>query len=175
MAKIFGKINIPVNAASDGGALQGFIWNRIIRGEKIDFSSDVVTVYGTDSNVQPTFAELIAIVQAGGYFEGIKLALEFANVAAAQQNVPVSVRGATYLDEEGVEQTRTWIEWFRVNSTVQVITNGTIYVAKAVFNSQLLNSDELTVIHAQIGIQVIEWDVVKARYQDSDNWETIEI
>lgn len=166
MAKTFGKIEIPVAEASFGGALQGFIWDRVVRGEKINFASDVVTVIGEDASVQPDFSELIAIVQAGGKFSGIRLAIEFTNSAAAQQNVPVEVEGHSSTDEEDVEQQRTWVDWFRANSSTQVITNGTLYVAKAAFNGRLLNSVELAAIHGQAGIKAIEWADAQARYAD---------
>ena len=131
--KIFGEVKIPVAAASTGGALQGFVWDRSVRGEKVAFGSDVVTIQGTNANEQPLFADLVAIVVAGGSFTGIRLALKFDNVAAAQQAVPAEIRGATHIvkgefEEEGVEQSRNWIEWLQVNSSTQIYTDGAEYV-----------------------------------------------
>jgi len=174
MAKVYSTIEIPVAAAITGGALQGFVWDNIVRGHKVSFGSDVVTLSGLDASVQPTFAELEAIVTNGGRFEGIKLAIRFANGAAAGQDVPAAVRGATYIDDNNVEQQRSWIDWFRANSTVQIITNGTEYAAKAVFNGSLLTSEELTAIHAQTGVEVLEWAAAVALYAD-ELWTDYEL
>ena len=174
MAKIHSTINIPVALASKGGSLEGFVWDNMIRGHKPTFSGEVVTLNGIDPNEQPSFADLIAIVVGGGSFKGIKLAIRFASGTTAQRTVPTGVRGATYTDEEGVEQTRTWVDWFRVNSSVQVITDGTSYVAKAMFNGQLLNSDELTLANAQLGVSILEWAEAVALYQD-ETWTEYEL
>lgn len=168
MSKVYSTIKIPTAEASQGGSLQGFVWNQLIRGFNPQFGEDFIVMRKYDNNFEPSFADLIAVVQAGGYFEGIKLGLEFANTSAAQQQVPVEVRGSNYVDENGDTQNRTWIEWLRANTTVQIIrhTSGSPYVTRAAFNGQSLNSDEFKVIHAQSGISVIEWDDVLTRYND---------
>jgi len=174
MAKIHSTIKIPVALADKGGVLEGFVWNNMIRGHKVSFGSDVVTMQGLDANVQPTFADLVTIVTNGGSFEGIKLALRFTSATSAQRIVPEVIRGSRYTDENEVAQERSWIDWFRANSTVQVITDGTSYVAKAVFNGNLLNSEELAAAHAQSGINVIEWADAVALYQN-ESWTEYEL
>ena len=174
MSKIHSKIQIPVALASKGGVLEAFVWDNMIRGHKPTFSEDVVTLNGINPNEQPSFVDLIEIVAGGGSFEGIKLGLRFASGTTANRIVPIGIRGATYTDEEGVEQGRTWIEWFRANSTVQVITDGTSYVAKAVFNGELLDSDELYLANGQSGVSVLEWEAVKALYQN-ESWTEYEL
>jgi len=174
MSKIVSTIVIPVAEAKTGGSLQGFVWDRFVEGEKIVRDGDTVKIYSTNANYQPTFADLAAIVSAGGSFEGIKLAIRFTNVAAAQQDVPSVVRGSTYMDENEVEQTRNWVQWFRANSTVEVITDGDSYVAKAVFNGKLLNSTELAAAHAQAGVNIIEWADAVALFQN-EGWTKYEL
>jgi hypothetical protein len=172
--KIHSKVIVPLVAAKTGGALKDFVWDRIVSGERITFENGEVVVNSTNQSVQPTFTELQAIVIAGGSFEGIRLGIEFATGADAAQDVPAVVRGSTYIDENEVEQTRNWLEWFAVNTSTQVITNGTLYVAKAAFNGGLLNSEELTAIHAQTGVQVLEWADAIARFQD-ENYTVYEL
>lgn len=174
MSKIISTITIPSAAAKTGGALQGFVWDQFVDGHKILREDGEVKIYGLDANVQPTFSDLQTIVSSGGSFDGIKVAIRFTNEAAIQQNVPSVVRGATYLDENEVEQTRTWEQWFKSNASVRVITNGTAYIVKAVYNHQLLNSEELAAIHQQTGVRVIEWTDAVALYQD-ENWTGKEV
>jgi len=174
MAKIHSTINIPVALASKGGALEGFVWDNMIRGHKPTFSDDVVTLNGTNPNEQPTFADLVSIVTNGGSFEGVKLALRFTSAASAQRVVPEVVRGSRYVDEEGVTQERTWIDWFRVNSGIKVITDGTSYASKAAYAGILLNSEELAAANAQSGVNVIEWAEAVALFQD-ENWTEYEL
>ena len=172
--KVFSKVIIPANAAKTGGTLKDFVWDQLVQGHRVTFENGAVLLQGLDANVQPTFSDLVSIVGVEGSFEGVKLAIQFNNVAAAQQDVPLEIRGSTYIDEEGVEQIRSWIEWFKVNTSTQVITNGTSYAAKAMFNTQLLNSVELTAIHVQVGVSVIEWDVAVALFQD-ESWTVYEL
>jgi len=174
MSKIHSRIKIPVALASKGGALEEFVWNNMIRGYKLTFSSEEITLNGTDPNEQPSFADLVAIVVGGGSFTGIKLALRFDNVAAAQQDVPAEIRGATYTDEEGVEQSRNWIDWLKVNSSTQIITDGVSYAIKAMFNGQLFDSAELTLAHTQAGITVIEWADATELFANED-WTIFEL
>jgi len=172
--KVFSKVTIPASAAKTGGALKDWVWDQLVQGHRVVFEDGAVVLNGLDANVQPTFADLVSIVQANGSFKGVKLAIQFTNATAAGRTVPSVVRGSTYTDEEGVEQTRTWVDWFGINSSIQVITDGTAYVAKAAFNGELLNSEELTAIHAQTGITVIEWDAAVVLFQDED-WTVYEI
>jgi len=113
-------------------------------------------------------------VTNGGSFEGIKLAIRFTSAASAQRIVPEEVRGSRYTDEEGMDQERNWIQWFRANSTVEVITDGDSYVAKAVFNGKLLNSTELAAAHAQAGVNIIEWADAVALFQN-EGWTKYEL
>jgi len=174
MAKIHSKVIFPVELAEVGGDLFELAYKAFLHGNERTYSNGILTLNGLDPLAQPTFAELAAVVNNGGYFEGIRLAIKFANAAAAQQLVPIEVRGATYNDEEGVLQNRTWVEWFRVNTNTQVITDGTQFVSKSVFNGELLNSTELIPIYQQSGIEVIEWEEAVGYYQD-ENWITFEL
>ena len=172
--KIYSKVKIPVALASAGGVFQDFVWNQMIRGHKINFGEQV-EILGINPNIQPSFSDLATIVQNGGYFEGIKLGLEFANASAAQQLVPEGIRGAIYVDEEGQAQNRSWVEWLR-ESQNEILrhTSGSPYITKAKFGTLLLNSDELALAHAEAGVSVIEWADVMARL-DSEEYEVFTI
>jgi hypothetical protein len=172
--KVFGRVVVPAAAAKTGGVLKDFVWDQIMEGAKVTFEGGEVVLSGTDANIQPTFEDLVDIVANGGSFEGIKLAIQFGGAAAANQVVPEVVRGSRYVDEEGVTQERTWLDWYRASTGTQVITNGTQFVSKAMFNGQILNSEELTAIHAQTGITVIEWADAVALFQDED-WTEYEL
>jgi len=159
--KTLSKITIPIDQALT--TYRDFVVDEIIKdyakGDNVEIIKDM-------SKVQPTFSDLIALVLAGCKFENIVLAIEFASGGAANQDVPAILPGSVQVDEDGVEQPRTWIEWFKVNTSSRIITNGTVYVAKASFNGKLLNSDELAAVHAQSGVRVIEWDDAVSRFQD---------
>ncbi|KKL75518.1 hypothetical protein LCGC14_2054090 [marine sediment metagenome] len=177
--KTISKIRVPKADVLPGGAFRELAITSIIMGHGSFEVGDNVEFRADMSKVQPTFVDLVALVQSGGYFENIKLGIEFTNVTAALQNVPSIVQGYQLPDpdNEGQMLTHTWITWLRQYGGGKVLKEitGTKYVIKANRGEQLLNSDELKVIHAMIGIQVIEWSAVKACYNDSDNWETINI
>jgi len=168
--KVHGLVKIPSEAARAGGVLQDFVWNRIVSGERVLFENGEVVVKGMDSSVQPTFEDLVTVVANGGYFEGVKLAIRFDNLAAAQQDVPASVRGATEI-VDGQEQPRNWVQWFQ-SGNMDAITDGTSYVIKAVYLGKLLNSNELTAIHTQPGVTVIEFADAVELFQ-SEDWEAV--
>lgn len=174
MAKIHSRVVFPVELAEVGGVLYDLAYNAFLRGNERSYENEILTLNGLSPNAAPTYEQMQAVISNGGYFEGIKLGIRFTSVASAQRIVPEEVRGSRYTDEEGVEQERTWIDWLKVNHGVRVITDGTAYVTKAVFNGQLLNSDELVPAHAQAGINVLEWDEVVALYQD-ENWTEYEL
>ena len=178
--KTISRIRVPRAEVLPGGLYRELaITSTILNHESFDVGGDYVEFRADLTKAQPTFAELVALVQAGGYFENIKLGIEFTDVVAAQQNVPVGVEGHEYPDpnNEGQMLPHTWITWLRRYSggTVLEETAGTRYIVKAIQGDRVLNSNELKLIQPMTGIQVLEWSVVMARYRDSDNWETINI
>jgi len=170
MTQFHSTVKIPVPLADNGQPLQGFVWGQYIRGAKVEFGSEIVTLKGYDPKNQPAFEDLVAIVQGGGYFDNIKLAIEFATAAVAQTAVPLGVRNSTYVNESEVTVTRSWLEWLQVNTSNEVIqhTSGKPYVIKSSFNGAFLNSEELVLIHNQPGLKVIEWADAYARFNSED-------
>ena len=175
MAKIHSKIVIPVALAYVGGALHDFVYKTVLRGEERSFENEELILNGLDPNNQPTFTELQAVVTNGGFFEGIKLGLELTD-AGAQLNVPAAIIGATFVDDQGVTQNRTWADWVRVQPNVKAKkkVGQNLYIIKAAFNGSLLNSDELAAAHVQAGIAVLEWAEMKLRNVD-ETWEDSEL
>ena len=175
MAKIHSRVIFPVELAEVGGTLYDLTYNVFLRGHERSYENGILTLNGLDPNIQPSFAEMQTVVSNGGYFEGIKLGLEF-TAAGAGRTVPAIVPGATYTDEEGATQTRTWAEWIRSQSniTVKKKVDENLYIIKAMYNGTLLNSDELVPAHGQTGVTVLEWAEVQAR-NASEDWELYEI
>lgn len=155
--KVQGRVTIPATEAKTGGSLKDFVWDRIVEGNVVKFEGDNVELLGTDAAIQPTFAELRAIVTAGGKFEGIKLGIEINNSSANTQ-VPVGLPGRTYTDEEGTEKVRTWIKYIDEYLQMERYNEGTRSLFKAgKLGSRLMNSDELAIIHSRTYANVIEW------------------
>lgn len=175
MAKIHSRVIFPVELAEVDGTLYDLTYNAFLRGHERSYENGILTLNGLDPNVQPSFAEMQTVVSNGGYFEGIKLGLELTG-SGTQLTVPSAVRGSTYTDEEGEEQTRTWAEWVRSQPNVKALKKigESLFIIKAVYNGILLNSDELTPSHQQTGVAVLEWADVQARYS-SEEWEEFDI
>jgi hypothetical protein len=175
MAKVVSTIKVPVALAEDGGSLQGFVWNQIVRGHKPAFGNDLVILHGLDANEQPSFADLVAIVTGGGYFEGVKFGIQFTSGVSANRIVPSIIRGSTYVDENEVVQEHTWLSFLKANNADVIRhTSGAPYVVKANIGTQIMNSDELTAANAQSGINVIEFADLQARNSSVD-YEPFEI
>ena len=173
--KIHSRIVIPEAAAKTGGALKDFVWDRMMEGDKLVYENDTVVLLGTDPKIQAKFADLVAIVQAGGSFEGITLAFTL-TLAATQKLVPKEVPGATYQDENNEVQTRSFAQWAKINTGLQVIrhTSGSPYIVKAKWGDNLLNSESLAAIHSVVGASVIEWAEAVAMHQ-SEDYEVFEL
>jgi len=175
MAKIHSRVIFPVELAEVGGTLYDLSYNAFLRGNERSYENGILTLNGLDPNAQPSFAEMQAVVSNGGYFEGIKLGLELTG-AGAQLDVPAIIPGATYSDDEGVEQTRTWAQWVAVQPNVRALKKigESLFTIKAVWQGTLLNSNELVPAHQQTGIAVLEWSEVQARNQ-SEEWEEFDL
>lgn len=191
MGKVKSVIEVPFNDAQVGGTLFDFVYNWILKRYNREYrkSDDMVILYGEDVNVQPTWAELLTIHAEGGNWFGVQAGIELPGTAA-NNDVPVEVRGATYEDENEVTQNRTWLEWLKTNGTITVYKHVTEnrYIFQAVrqgdlqsyrsidpkvFASDILSHDEIYPIH--IGdADVIEWTDYQSRLSDG-NWEPFEI
>ena len=167
--KVQSIIRIPEAEAKTGGTLKDFVWDRMMEGDFVSYENDQVILKGVDASIQSDFANLVAVVVAGGYFEGIVLAFTL-TAEATSTLVPALVPGATYTDEEGIEQQRTFVQWAQANAGLQVIqhTSGTPFIVKGKWGSKLLDSDALTAINGVVGAQVIEWAEAVAAYQSED-------
>ena len=168
--KVHSKINIPVALAEDGGSLQGFVWNNMVRGGQLTFGEDFVTINGLNPNEQPAFADLVAIVQGGGSFEGIRLGLQFTALAAGR-DVPVGVPASDTTPEGEETRQKTWLEWIKDNSqTLYKRVNGTpvYYIMKSALNSDLLTSEQIQAAITTSGVNVIEHADGVARIQSGD-------
>jgi hypothetical protein len=128
---------------------------------------------------QPEFSELEAIVGGGGYFENILLGIEL-TATGAQRDVPGAIPGSTYRDdtdpENPVTVNRTWAQWVRAQPGLRSIkkVDENLYLIKAIVNREMMNSTQLAAAHAQSGVNVIEWSVVKFRAA-SEEWEEFEL
>lgn len=174
---LLAKIRVPLEDALTGGTHHDLVVDELIRR----FSQGgTVEVYKEMDNDQPEFSDLVALVQSGGYFENLKLGLEFTSLAAAQQDVPSEVRGYQYPDpeNEGEMLTHNFHSWLKQHGG-QVLkeTAGSRYICKANYEAELLNSDELKVIHALTGIKVIEWQSLKDAFAqvETGEWTVINL
>ena len=75
--------------------------------------------------------------------------------------MPSNITGASYADENGDPQIRTWLEWINAGR-IEYKDNGTLAVFKSSWNGITLDSDDLGLIHATQA-NVIEWDDLIAR------------
>ena len=140
MGKVKSVIEVPFNDAQVGGTLFDFVYNWILKRYNREYrkSDDMVILYGEDVNVQPTWAELLTIHAEGGNWFGVQAGIELPGTAA-NNDVPVEVRGATYEDENEVTQNRTWLEWLKTNGTITVYKHVTEnrYIFQAVRQGDL--------------------------------------
>ena len=172
MAKTLSLIRIPLSDSLVGGTYHSFVINEIIK----DYAKgDSVEIYKDLSKIQPKFEDLQSLVAAGGYFENILLGIEL-TAAGAQRDVPASIPGSTYTDENEQPQTRTWAQWVRSQPGLRAIkkVDENLYVIKAIVDKEMMNSDQLTAAHAQAGINILEWSIVKFRAA-SEDWEEFEL
>jgi len=169
MAKELSKIVVPAAAAKTGGALQSFVWDAIVQGNKVRFAGGNVILIGDSLENQPDFEEVRTIVTQGGSFEGIKLGLEF-TIGGAGLTVPAVVPGSTYTDDNGETQTRTWLQWAQSQANLEIYKKAgeQLYIIKGQYNGKLLNSAALAAAHVQNGVNVIEWSVFTFRLGSGD-------
>ena len=159
MSKVYARIEIPFAEAMPGGPLHDFAYEWILKEyeRRYNVTTDMLYLLGTTPDAQPTFAEMLAIVGNGGRFDGIKLGIEI-GWAQRINNVPAGVRGRDYTDDEGDPQVRTWAEWVAAGRLdYKKKTDDTIAIFKGAWDGELLNSDELEIIHVLAYANVIEW------------------
>ena len=173
--KTLSLIRIPKTELVPGEALREFALTQVLfgiipidAGDNMEYRADLV-------REQPKFSELTAIVAGGGYFKNILLGIELTG-PGTQLAVPAIIPGATYTDENDQPQTRTWAQWVKAQTGVRAIkkVDEALFVIKAVVGGQMMNSDQLAAAHAQLGVNVIEWSVVKFRAA-SEDWEEFEL
>lgn len=164
------KIKIPISLAEHGQKHQGLIWNRFLHGHPVKRDGDMIVITGKDQSDVPAFSDLQElVVQDGGYFENIKMALTFTQ-AAVSQPVPEGVPNRTYVVDEQ-EQVRTWAQWAQDNQQEairRVSGAGPNYVLKAADGTKLLNSDQLKAAASTPGVGVIDWSTARAYYSSED-------
>jgi len=163
------EIKVPIALADVGGVLHSFVYGQIIRGHKVRFGSNVISLLKKDTDDQPTFAQLVTIVQNGGSFEGIVLGLQFTQLASSR-SVQEGVPGSSITEDEVTRQ-KTWLEWIKGNSqTIYERVNSTpkYYIMKGAYNGDILTSEQLDAARTTSGVTVIEWADHKARLVSED-------
>jgi hypothetical protein len=158
MSKVFARIEIPFIEAMPGNSLHDFTYEWMLKEyeRRYDDKTDMLYLLGTTPDAQPTFAIMTAIVQSGGRFDGIKLGIEI-GWAQRTNNVPAGIRGRDYVDENGDPQVYTWAEWVAAgNLSYKKKNDDTIAIFKGAWKGELLNSEELEIIHTLAYANVIE-------------------
>jgi len=158
--KTFAKITIPFDLAMPGGILYNFVYEWVLKEYRRKYDNGILTLYGLAPDVQPSFADLVAIVTNGGSFEGIKLGVQI-QMSAKDTDVPAGIRGRIGYGEESVEFVRTWLEWIQAGRVdYKVKTDNSDAIFKASWDGSTLNSDELAIIHSQSYANIIEWQTL---------------
>ena len=168
------EIKIPIQHALSGGKYNSFILDSIVQGYVPKSNDTHVIMQANLQQKQPTFEQLVDFVQDGVTWKNIILGIEIDSVAAAQQDVPEIIPGATYTEEEETI-TRSFIDWIKSFPTLQEIkrVDGKYYT-KAAYGGNLLNSEQLRAIHVLPGISIIEWAVYAEKWAD-ETGEIIEL
>ncbi|MCK5134882.1 MAG: hypothetical protein KAR19_03780 [Bacteroidales bacterium] len=167
-------IKIPKALAKSGQSMHNFILDQIVLGHRPKTQGGFVILQAEIiPDNMPSFTELSAVQAAGGNFERIKFGLQL-TAAAYTRNVPASLPGATYLDEKEVEQRHTWESWLKTGG-VGVINRkiGLQKACKAIWGGKTLNSEVLKICDDTIGVTVLEWSDIHARFQ-SEEYEKVE-
>lgn len=173
--KTLSLIRIPKAQLIPGGTMREFALTQILHGHHPKEAGDSMEYLADLTKQMPTFDDLKDMVVAGVYFENIILGIELTG-SGAQLDVPVIIPGSTYTDENGDLQTRIWVQWVKAQSGLRAIkkVDENLYVIKAVVNNKMMNSDQLVAVHAQLGVNVIEFSVLKYRAA-SEDWEEFEL
>lgn len=170
MSKVFARIEIPFAEAMPSGSLYDFTYEWILKEyeRRYDVTTNMLYLLGVTPDVQPTFAEMVAIVTSGGRFDGIKLGVEI-GWPQITNPVPEGIRGRDYIDENGDPQVRTWAQWAAAGRVdYKKKTDNTLAIFKGSWDGGVLNSDELGIIHALAYANVIEWQDFIDRSNSAD-------
>ena len=158
--KVYEKIEIPFSLAMPGGLLYNFVYEWILKEYNRKYKNGILYLHGVTPDIQPSFADLVAIVVNGGKFTGIKLGIQIA-MSAKDTPVPEGIPGRDGNDVDGNPIVRTWLEWIQAgNIDYRIKDDNSDAIFKGSWHGQTLDSDALNIIHALPYASVIEWQAL---------------
>lgn len=169
MSKTISKIRIPAAGVEEGGAHREVALTHMLKGFKPVQSGDAVEYVADITSSEALFSDLEALIASDGFFENVKIGLEFGTAGLLMQ-VPDTIPGATYVDDQEQTINRTWQDWIVAQPNVKAYkhTLQNLYVVKATWHGKYINSDHLKLAHAQAGVSVIEYADLSDRIKSED-------